>query len=435
MRYLKIQSAGEIDVDSFTLLGNSTKRDNPDQIGRFGSGLKYAIAKLLELDISFAIFSGNERIRFKTKEQEFRGDIFDVIYINNEKTNFTTQMGPDWGAYDCIREFYANAVDEGLLDFSIGDEWQPQAGRTSIFIAVEKGVEEIVENKEYYFSFFRDDLVSETGKLKIYESVGHLAIYKQGFLVHEDKDKEALFNYDYADAKINESRKLDSLSSTSCAIATELLIGADKNLTQRMKNEMDYRKFNEELWEFSQMDWWTFKRPNKNWSEAFTGSTIITTDARGFYEDHAKRMDECFVMPERLAKSVRENTDETRVYGGSSNDKSNEWYEKEPANIEHNDRLQQALDWLNDIVTIPYPVKTAKFRHDYVMGTVDTEDAAIVVSVEALDKYDKRQIAEIILEEFFHLESQQNDNTRGFQNYLIRKVIKYMELYKNCKNG
>lgn len=429
--YIAIQSKGEIPVDSFTLLGNSTKRDNDDLIGRFGSGLKYSIARLLEMGVTFRVFAGENEIEFSTKEKEFRGELFNVIFINGKETNFTTEMGPDWGAYDCIREIYANAVDEGLLHFGEADNINHSDSVSTFYVEKTKEVADIVDRFTHYFSFFREDAIYETERLTIYPSNGHLILYKDGFKVFEDENRKSAFHYDYPQAKINESRVIDSLYSTSNAIATEIVANPTDDLIRRFKELMKLENYDPDLWEMN-MDWWVLRSANDKWKNAFENKTIVSADSLSFYEDFAKGMKECYVAPKNLGKEIRRTSDKIRMLGGDSSDKSNSYLPAKTNPEVRHPKITEALNILEDAgLTIPYDIITAEFEYDSVLGTVD--DGNIVVSITALEKRSARFIAEIIYEEYAHLESRQSDNTRGFQNYLIREVMKYMKLYSDLK--
>jgi len=54
-KYILIQNDGEIETNSFELIGASTKRDDKTKIGFFGSGLKYSIAYMMRKGIEFKI--------------------------------------------------------------------------------------------------------------------------------------------------------------------------------------------------------------------------------------------------------------------------------------------------------------------------------------------------------------------------------------------
>jgi len=431
-RYLVISSKGEIDINSFTLLGNSTKRDDKDKIGRFGSGLKYSVARLLDMDIPFKVFSGDSEIEFHTEEQKFRDDIFDVIYINGEKTNFTTQMGPDWESYDCIREIYANAADEELLKFYTTDKVEPKEGETRFYLEIIDGIEKVIRNAEKYFSFFRiDEIYSNDKNLKIYPSNGHLVIYKDGFMVHENVDQKSLFHYDYSDASINESRVLKRVSSTMNSIASELYKNPSTEVLNRLKRAMRKENFDSDLLE-TDMQWWTFNSMDEKWAEVFNSGTVVSSESYDFYKGHLQGVRDVFVAPKRLAKELKKVNPDIRHYGKGSNDKANDYIELEGYN--DHPKVKKALDFLKEVdVNVYQDIKVAKFEMETVVGSVDSSDDTIVLSKELIEEESFWELVSTILEEFYHIESKKGDYTRGFQTYLLGKVVEYMRKYKNEK--
>src|SRR5690606_23195208 len=117
------------DVNAFTLIGATTKRDDNTKIGLYGSGNKYAISALIRNNIDFRVFSGDNEIRFSTKETTFRDKNFSIITINGKDTSLTTNMGgEDWDdPFAPIREIYSNALDEDEnASLSICDDFQTE---------------------------------------------------------------------------------------------------------------------------------------------------------------------------------------------------------------------------------------------------------------------------------------------------------------------
>jgi hypothetical protein len=106
------ENKGEIDPRAITVMGLSAKEgDNP--IGRFGTGLKYAIAVLLREGQSVQVRSGSATYDFTTRPDTFRGQNFDFVYMNEHMLGFTTELGKDWELWMALRELYCNALDEG----------------------------------------------------------------------------------------------------------------------------------------------------------------------------------------------------------------------------------------------------------------------------------------------------------------------------------
>jgi len=111
-KYILIQNDGEIEVNSFELIGASTKRGDEGKIGFFGSGLKYSIAYMMRNNISFKVFSGANELKFTTVKESFRNSSFDRICINGKETSYTITMGPTWTEdWFVLREIYCNALD------------------------------------------------------------------------------------------------------------------------------------------------------------------------------------------------------------------------------------------------------------------------------------------------------------------------------------
>jgi hypothetical protein len=103
---------GEIDKRSIITFGINAKiGDNP--IGKFGTGLKIAIAILLRTGHQIEIWAGMERLVFETRTEHIRDKEFQRVYMNGNPLGFTTLMGQTWELWQAFRELYANARDEG----------------------------------------------------------------------------------------------------------------------------------------------------------------------------------------------------------------------------------------------------------------------------------------------------------------------------------
>ena len=114
--YVVFSNDGEIEENAIKLLGASTKRENKNLIGQFGSGLTYSIAGMIREGISFKIFSGKEEMKITKKKVSLRDQDFDVLHINGKQTSITTEAGGvDWEAWFYILEEYVHK-DTGLRD-------------------------------------------------------------------------------------------------------------------------------------------------------------------------------------------------------------------------------------------------------------------------------------------------------------------------------
>lgn len=103
---------GHLDIRLIEVMGLSIKEtDHP--IGRFGTGLKNAIAVLLRSGHAVDLRVGEERYSFSAREEVARGVEFSRIYMNDRPLPFTTMLGRDWAVWQAYRELRSNAMDEG----------------------------------------------------------------------------------------------------------------------------------------------------------------------------------------------------------------------------------------------------------------------------------------------------------------------------------
>lgn len=124
--YLEIKSFGEIDIQAFTLIGASIKRGNSAMIGMYGSGNKYSIATLLNQNIDFKVFSGEDEIKFTTKEQKIIWQIYRELYkastpsadfdelVNSAEKNKLGQKIIPFNDYEISLEDYQEIIESNL---------------------------------------------------------------------------------------------------------------------------------------------------------------------------------------------------------------------------------------------------------------------------------------------------------------------------------
>jgi len=105
------RNPGLIDLAAVTTMGVSVKADGA--FGRFGTGIKYAVATVLRGGGRVSIFRGLTEHRFTTEAVEVRGQPFDFVCLDGVRIGFTTQLGRDWKPWMVLREFGCNALDEG----------------------------------------------------------------------------------------------------------------------------------------------------------------------------------------------------------------------------------------------------------------------------------------------------------------------------------
>jgi hypothetical protein len=205
MKYLKISNIGLLDIRLVYLMGGTTKANDQYKIGQFGTGLKYSMAYMLRNNIDFKIFIDGMEIKLGIITENIRDTDFNIITINGEKTSITTNMGLDWSAWMIIRELWCNALDEVGGEYSIVDAITPSEGTTEYYIELTTEIINVYNNWSKYFIHGLIPIMEGDG-FSIYSGGDALKIYKQGVLIHEEKVK-SVFNYDIADADLNELRE------------------------------------------------------------------------------------------------------------------------------------------------------------------------------------------------------------------------------------
>lgn len=112
MKIIKFGNSGELDPRMWRTFGVSAK-DGDGAIGKFGTGLKYAIAVLLREGRHISINTGGVLYEFTAKDADFRGKTFKQCFCNGEELPFTTHLGVEWELWMAYREIASNCMDEG----------------------------------------------------------------------------------------------------------------------------------------------------------------------------------------------------------------------------------------------------------------------------------------------------------------------------------
>lgn len=228
MKYFKIVNKGLLDPRLVSLMGGSTKSDDPSKIGQFGTGLKYAISWLVRNEVKFHLFSGEKEIVFTAKDENISGKEFKEIYCNGQSMNITTHYGYQWKGWEALREIYCNSIDEtGSAKGKVNpQDVQAITGSTVFYIECTKEINEVLKNWNTYF--FKGEPLFEDNTVAIYPNSGEqLKIYKRGVLIHESTYYKSLFLYDIKEAPLNELRQFQGYMSGDIAKA---LLRSNKNV-------------------------------------------------------------------------------------------------------------------------------------------------------------------------------------------------------------
>lgn len=177
----------EFDLRSVTITGLSAKPEAGKiaPIGKFGTGLKYALAVLMRNGCSVTIVTPGQRHKVVGRVSEFRGQPFEGLMLRTYRTGpqgpgkakrtdlpFTTHYGSNWEMWMAFRELHSNTLDEGgwtkAFQRDLPEEYQH----------ISEGCAIIVEGEAYEKEFYRShqtflnagpETRLEVGGVKIYD--------------------------------------------------------------------------------------------------------------------------------------------------------------------------------------------------------------------------------------------------------------------------
>ena len=117
---------GLIEPNAFRLSGASVKQEG--SFGRFGTGLKYAVATILRTEGMITVHSGDRTFRFELETSVLKTVCFSEVVLVEDALDqqgqpipgaavrtplgFTVDLGKDWEPWMAVRELGCNARDE-----------------------------------------------------------------------------------------------------------------------------------------------------------------------------------------------------------------------------------------------------------------------------------------------------------------------------------
>lgn len=431
MKYLKISNKGEIDIKALKLMGASSKRDNESMIGYFGSGIKYAIAFLTRENYEFKIYSGLKEINFTSKSEFFRNINFDVIYINGFETSFTTEMGPDWQLWYAIREIYCNALDEDEGDIEEVDEMIRKEGYTYFYIKTTPEIKEFLSHFSEYFSIKRTDFVYEhilnegnynfqlrgDCNIKLFRSLNeNTIIYRKGIQC-KSSNLKSIYNYDLEKVEINESRIAKYEWEIKEKIESMYGYCNNINVLRKLFNYINDSEYYEKY-----LDWNYANIFSETWIDAINGRILVPYLLARWFAEVKNQL----VLPDSLIKNlVKYFGDRVEVPPGYMGNKPVFKIKKLEPLQSHIYKL--VCDFMDECkIKIKYPIKFAEFKDTPILGLALMDLKEIIINIRCFDK-GKHTVLMAILEEQIHIDSGEDDCTRGFQYAMLEFIVKYIQ--------
>lgn len=420
MKYLKITNKGCLDIRLVSLMGGTTKDNDVYKIGQFGSGLKYVLAYLLRNKVDFKVFIDNKEVVISVISEVIQSENFDIITVNGEKTSITTKMGKDWQPWMIIRELYSNALDEGDAEYQIvkEEDISPKEEYTEFYIELNVDFLEVYNNWNKYFIVGNEPMF-ENDRFAFHPCKGNLLLYKQGILIHEDKDYKSLFNIDIKNADINELREYkgslywdfaDAIASIDDKKTIEYLL-------ENLINDTDIKYYEGKCEIDSQ---YGYKRNLSNvWKDVIGEAKIIDRDTLNKIKGKNANVDlsNVIVLPKNiyLALSTKfEGISAVRVAS-----KIGEFYEIYDAELEL--KVKQALVILEESGYFIHPELTfvfGEFGAKDTLARIDLDKKEILISQKMSDRSMFSFVA-MLIEENEHFQTGYSDETREFQQHFI----------------
>lgn len=203
MSVVQFRTPGLIPLEAFTLMGINVKTsDHP--IGRFGTGLKYAIAVILREGGIVRVFRDGVEHEFFLRKLTFRGEEFRQIgmrrrhglghWLRPVRLPFTTQLGRDWKLWQAYRELESNTRDEGGETVLTDSPLENGPGGGTVIEVDCRGFSQAIEEEGVFLDTDRVERVFRSPKVDIYDAPSRY-LYCRGIRVYELR-YPSLFTYD-----------------------------------------------------------------------------------------------------------------------------------------------------------------------------------------------------------------------------------------------
>ena len=373
-------------IEAATTMGVSVKGSG-DAIGKFGTGLKYAIAGTLRLGGTVDIWIGREHFEFVANEARIRGKAFQIVHCNGQPCGFTTELGKHWEPWQLFRELASNALDEGghWTDQPVG----PDSGETVITV----GCKPLEDASKYEGVFIgnRTPLIESSNGATIYAGESQHYYYRGiragsfGFT--------APVTIDVHEGELSEDRLLDSgTMSREVAWAFISATKIDHDLMFQVVSQQD---------------------PGHFWARILGEHSFHSSPPSPLVMDYMLQRRKCVVHP----AFHRALDAHLRKSGGQ--------YEAIPTGAQH-DRLLTEAERVCEMAGVdPIPRDRVRFTRDMPDGelAVTQMDTRTVWFSTKIVMAGRDEFLSGYLEEAMHAMTGLGDCTRQLQNALLLLVV------------
>lgn len=371
---LYFHSPNPFPIEVLSILGLSAKvTDQP--IGRFGTGLKYAIAGTLRLGGSVILRSGEATYTFSTRTASLRGQEYQSIYMHGPAGEtllpFTLSYGRDWHPWQLYREFFSNCLDEG------GDVSREPVRAQTIFIV--EGLDD-VDHASIFLPKGKPLFAADTAE--IYDRPTTSLFYR-GIRVR-DLDKPSRYTINFLNQmQLNEDRLVTYEGTGKYYLTQDVLFSSDEDFIRFACTTPDIGNY---------LVPYSFEK---------TGDTFLSV------AEEEKNLLPAF---ESLFNKMRKNATSMR-----------------PIEItpEEEEDIRAALDIIRPLFDEPlrgHLVYVVEHMNG-AWGLTNMRERKIYIARACFDE-GRTFLAQTLFEEFSHLLHDLADESREFQEYLLRRLIR-----------
>lgn len=390
MEKIIFETETELDLNVIKFMGVSIKGEN--SIGRFGTGLKFAIATLLRNDCSVELITRGESYKFGIADLSIRDKDFNAVTMNGEPLAFTTSLGRDWLIWMAFRELYSNTLDEGGLVIRTRKELKPIKDKTYIIVSGDNALE-AWEEKDHIFLDPSKEPLERVVRLEIFEplEVGKEKasyIYNRGIRISPEPET-MLYSYNILDnVQLSEDRFYKYMFSTLNSISMGVQKLQDKEIIKKIVTAKDTL---EDRFDYSN---------NLITSDAF--KEVVTS----LFKKHPTSLT---IGALTYARSILKDSE---IYIEEEMDK----YESELLETAKKYISRLKIEGLSDV-----QIKVVKELGKGILGRADVEKGIAYISKECFPR-GINEVTSTLLEELIHVKTGFSDCTRELQTFLFDRL-------------
>lgn len=227
-------------LEAISIMGLNAK-SKEDAIGRFGTGLKYAISVILRELGAITIYRNGIPYEFSARDINVRGKDFQIVTMNGEDLPFTLEYGKQWEPWMAYRELYSNTKDEDGEVLFVADAYDGDyLSNWETVIIVQGEVADLMEESS-------KDLVLEGEPFYKVEGFQGLEIYNgdteylyyQGLRAYK-LPKRSAYTYNLlGHATLTEDRSLGHEYESYVRVVRAILQGTDQEYIERIVTTKD----------------------------------------------------------------------------------------------------------------------------------------------------------------------------------------------------